>query len=272
MESSAASRISVEPEAQVERALDLGVLVAVHQLVEPVAVGVVEAERRLEVGQDAEARVEPASTGRSRSRSAAKVWIVSIRPGRAREPQSARRSRRGVIGSRAATAVLELLAHARAESSAAAFSVNVITARLSASAAPVASISTIRPTSEVVFPVPAPASTQRFSSRLVRISSRTCWSTGASRSLDLPQFGVSALARSSPALRSICASARSGRAVEVAPAAGARVLGATWKTPPRAPVDDPPSARARSRPRRVARGRRSVKAERAKPPLAESKW
>src|SRR4051794_28803610 len=72
----------------------------------------------------------------------------------------------------------------RSRSSAAAASVNVMAARPRMSA-PFRTRLTMRPTSAVVFPVPAPASTNSVVSSAVRISSRAAWSAGASVTIDV---------------------------------------------------------------------------------------
>ncbi|MFN8188051.1 MAG: hypothetical protein U0R69_13360 [Gaiellales bacterium] len=158
-------------EAAVEAAHELVVL-ALEEVVEPVRVGLVEREPSGEPRRAPRSRDRaPSSTGRSRSRLAAKAWIVSIRA-RCR-PISASSIRPRAASSSCERSAVSSPSLTLAASSAAAASVNVITASSSTVACPEASSATTRRTSTLVLPVPAPASTQRLRSSRVAISSRT---------------------------------------------------------------------------------------------------
>jgi len=118
----------------------------------------------------------PASSGWSPRRRRAKPWrVVSEARSTSARATSARRRRSGSPSWRATSSRLRRKPSA---SSAAAFSVKVMAA-ISSTAMPSSTTrATMRPTRAVVFPVPAPASTNRFSSSDRAIRSRGAWSPG----------------------------------------------------------------------------------------------
>jgi len=110
-----------------------------------------------------------ASTGRSRSSSAQKPWMVLTWASSSDWSASLSASRSATGASVRATSSAS---RSRNFSSPAAFSVNVTATIPSTFARPVARIRTIRFTSSVVFPVPAAASTTRVWSRARAIAAR----------------------------------------------------------------------------------------------------
>ena len=111
----------------------------------------------------------PASRGRSRRRRAQKAWIVPMKPRSI--PRSAAWSRSSSAVPEAARAASSSAFWNRSLSSPAAFRVKV-TATRDSTGTPVRTRATIRPTSAVVLPDPAPASTRRLISRSPPIRAR----------------------------------------------------------------------------------------------------
>ena len=166
-------RLDLErPETEVDRALDVGVLTT-HQLIEPVDVRGIERELGLQPAHHREAGIE-AGLDRALPKQVGGEGVDRLDAG-AIERAGCRLDSGPPLGVGLARGPCSSASRTRAESSAAAFSVKVITTSSSTSARPEASSSTIRPTSEVVFPVPAPASTHRHSSRFERISVAHCF-------------------------------------------------------------------------------------------------
>ncbi len=122
-----------------------------------------------------------ASTGRSRSSSAQKPWMVLMCASSSRVSAASSRRRASLSATRCSTAVRSRSRRSRSRSfnSPAAFSVKVTATILSTVVRPSARIRTIRPTSSVVLPVPAAASTTSVSSRAVAISARAAASDKA---------------------------------------------------------------------------------------------
>ena len=186
----------------------------------------------------------PASTGRSRNRSAQNPWMVLTCA--SSRPVSARLSRVRVSESGAAALrARSSRARSRSFSSPAAFSVNVTATICPTVARPSARIVTIRPTSSVVFPVPAAASTIRVSSsaggdRVTGFGVRQRHALMACpQRLQIAQR-LRRLARDMPRF------VRPAHRAEVAPSAGARRPGRAAGIP----------ARSRDRRSRAPRGRR----------------
>ena len=117
----------------------------------------------------------PISKGRSRRSWPAKLWRVCIEA--ESNPRIAARHRPLSVSGEPVDSIRERsLDLTRSLSSAAASSVKVMAAILLMVARPVVIRATIRLTKASVFPVPAPASTNKVSSRLDVIRSRCSWS------------------------------------------------------------------------------------------------
>ena len=150
-------------------------------LLQPAAERLVEEPRRRRLGEDLEERID---AGFDRAL-AQEVRAEAVDGADVRFLEALERLRRGASGARqsalASVRARSSRSRSRSFSSPAAFSVNVTATISPTSARPSASIVTIRPTSSVVLPVPAAASTISVSSRLVAIASRAAASDRARR-------------------------------------------------------------------------------------------
>ena len=155
----------VEVHAEVEGALDVLGCSPSSRSASHSSKCILEGERGLDVAHHRELGVE-AGLDRPLAQEARGEGVDRLDPGPVKAAMAAS------IRARALGVALFLegrssASRTRAESSAAAFSVKVITTRLSTSACPLAIRLTMRLTSEVVLPVPAPASTQMLRVELV---------------------------------------------------------------------------------------------------------